>query len=197
MEMIQGAEWGVIIILVVGFLTSMILIISVQGDIRLREEVGENTDDHATDMFIRLVNHTNRQIVIHDDGDNFKNSIYNNEDVIALLRERIRNHKIKVRCLFNYKDQPLKLLELSRSSEFQKYIEVWYPKGGRQEPDIHYKIVDSGKLVHLSKHDPGAIKRGYRLRKALRWWEFYTRHRISKQWQNHFDHSLKNAVRGT
>lgn len=197
MEMIQGAEWGVVFILVAGFLTSMFLIISVQGDIRLREEVGENTDDHAVEMFIRLVNNTRRQIVIHDDGDDFEKSIYNDDNVIAALREQIQRHNIKVRCLFNFKDQPLKLLELARSSEFKKHIEIWHPKDGRQEPDIHYKIVDGGKLVHLSNHAPGAKERGFRLRKALRWWEFKTRHRISKRWQDHFDRHLENAIKGT
>ena len=111
-----------------------------------------------------------------------------------MRRERIQKRNIKVRCLFNDADQPLELLKLARAEEFGSHIEVWYLKGGRQEPDTHYKIVDGGRLVHLSRHAQGASERGYRLRKALRWWEFHTRYRISKQYRDHFEHGLKGAV---
>ena len=194
MDMIQGAEWIVIAILAVGFLLSTYLIASVQGDLRLREESGLNTDEQATEMFIELVNQTRRQIDIHDDGNDFADSMYNSPDVIDALRERIRKRNIKVRCLFNDADQPLELLKLARSEEFRNHIDIWYLSGGRQEPDTHYKIVDSGRLVHLSSHKHGASKRRYRLRRALRWWEFKTRHRISKQYRDHFEHGLTLAV---
>ena len=194
MDMIQGAEWIVIAILVAGFLTSVYLIASVQGDLRMREESGLNTDEQATAMFIGLLNQTRRRIDIHDDGDDFSGSMYNSPEVIGALREQIQEHNIKVRCLFNEADQPLELLNLARRDEFRSHIEVWYLKGGRQEPDTHYKIVDGGRLVHLSRHARGAGERGYRLRKALRWWEFHTRYRISKQYRDHFEHGLKDAV---
>ena len=194
MDMIQGAEWIVVAILVAGFLTSVYLIASVQGDLRMREESGLNTDEQATTMFIGLLNQTRRRIDIHDDGNDFSGSMYNSQEVIGVLRERIQERNIKVRCLFNDADQPLELLNLARTDEFGSHIEVWYLRGGRQEPDTHYKIVDGGRLVHLSRHARGAGERGYRLRKALRWWEFHTRYRISKQYRDHFEHGLKDAV---
>ena len=194
MDMIQGAEWIVVAILVAGFLTSVYLIASVQGDLRMREESGLNTDEQATTMFIGLLNQTRRRIDIHDDGNDFAGSMYNSPEVIGALRERIQERNIKVRCLFNDADQPLELLNLARTDEFGSHIEVWYLRGGRQEPDTHYKIVDGGRLVHLSRHARGAGERGYRLRKALRWWEFHTRYRISKQYRDHFEHGLKDAV---
>lgn len=194
MDMIQGAEWIVVAILAAGFLTSVYLIASVQGDLRMREESGLNTDEQATTMFIGLLNQTRRRIDIHDDGNDFSDSMYNSPEVIGALREQIQERNIKVRCLFNDADQPLELLNLARTDEFASRIEVWYLRGGRQEPDTHYKIVDGGRLVHLSRHARGAGERGYRLRKALRWWEFHTRYRISKQYRDHFEHGLKDAV---
>ena len=194
MDMIQGAEWIVVAILVAGFLTSVYLIASVQGDLRMREESGLNTDEQATTMFIGLLNQTRRRIDIHDDGNDFAGSMYNSPEVIGALRERIQERNIKVRCLFNEANQPLELLNLARTDEFGSHIEVWYLRGGRQEPDTHYKIVDGGRFVHLSRHARGAGERGYRLRKALRWWEFHTRYRISKQYRDHFEHGLKDAV---
>ena len=193
MDMIQGAEWIVVAILVAGFLTSLYLIASVQGDLR-REESGLNTDEQATEMLIGLLNQTRSRIDIHDDGNDFAGSMYNSPKVIGVLRERIKKRNIKVRCLFNDADEPLELLNLARTEEFESHIEIWYLRGGRQEPDTHYKIVDSGRFVHLSRHDHGASERGYRLRKASRWWESGTRYRISKQYRDHFEHGLKNAV---
>ncbi len=194
MDMIQGAEWVVVAIFIGGFLVSAFLVLSVQGDLRLQEESGLNTDEQAKAMFIELLRQTRRRIDIHDDGNDFADSMYNCPEVIGALRERINERNIKVRCLFNDADQPLELLKLARSEEFGGSIEIWYLNGGRQEPDTHYKIVDSGRLVHLSRHEHGASERGYRLRKALRWWEIKTRHRISKQYRDHFEYGLKNAV---
>ncbi|MCY4129035.1 MAG: hypothetical protein OXG15_07310 [Gammaproteobacteria bacterium] len=193
MEMIQGAEWIVLAILASGFLTSLYLIASVQGDLR-REESGLNTDKQATKMFIGLLKQTRQRIDIHDDGNDFEGSMYNSPEVIDVLRERIEKQNIKVRCLFNDANQPLELLSLAQTEEFRSHIEIWYLRGGRQEPDIHYKIVDGGRLIHLSRHEHGESERGYRLRKALRWWESGTRYRISKQYRDHFEHGLKNAV---
>lgn len=195
MELIQGAEWVIVAILVAGFLLSLYLIVSVQGDLGLQEISGTNTDEQATAMFIDLVNQTRRKIDIHDDGNDFEGPIYNNPDVIDALREQIRKRKIKVRCLFNDSDQSLKLLNLAHSNEYRDHIQVWYLNCGRQEPDTHYKIVDSGRLVHLSRHEHGASERGYRLRRALRWWEITTRYRISRQYRDHFESGLENAVR--
>ncbi len=196
MEMVQGAEWGVIAIYVVGLLASLYLLISVQGDMR-PEEHGPNSDDRAKDTFIQLIGKTNRLLIIHDDGNNFADSIYNNEEVISALRDRLRKkRKARVQCLFNYPDHQLKLLELARSDEFRQRIEIWYMAGDRPPDDIHYKIVDSGKMVHLSRHEAEATERGYRLRKAPWPWEIMTRHRIGKRWLDRFDRDLKNATKG-
>lgn len=194
---IEGLEWIGLAIVLVGFLVSVFLVVSVQGDLKQLEETGQHTDEQATRLFIDLLKQTRSQIDIHDDGNDLPESIYNHPEVIAALRDRVVKNNIRVRCLFNDVDQDLKLLDLSRSEECRNRIEIWYLCGGRHEPDIHYKIVDHGRLVHLSKHEHGANERGDRLRRALRWWEFATRRRISKQYREHFDQSLKYAVRAT
>ena len=194
MEMIQGLEWMVLFMVAASLLFSAFLIVSVQGDLRLKPETGLNTDEQATEMFIYLLNQTRHQIDIHDDGNDFDGSMYNSPKVIDALENGIRERNIRIRCLFNDMNQPLELLKLARSGEFQGHVEIWHLKDGRQVPDIHYKIVDNGRFVHLSRHRHGASERGYVLRKALRWWEFSTRHRISKQYRDHFAHGLKTAV---
>ena len=194
MDMIQGSEWIIIAILVVGFIISAYLVLSVQGDLTVLETSGTNTDEEAAKIFIDLVNQTDRQIDIHDDGNYFPASIYNDQKVMDTLRNGITRRNIKVRCLFNDADPHLELFKLASSEGFRSAIEIWRLNGDRPERDTHYKIVDGGRLVHLSSHAHGASERGFRLRKAQEWWKLQTRKRISKQYRDHFENGLRNAV---
>ncbi len=193
MDMIEGAEWVVVTIFMVAFLVGTYLVLSVQGDMRVQDESGNNDDDRAAEIFVNLIKDTRRRIVIHDDGNHSPESVYNNDQVMIAIQEGIRQRGIEVHCLFNDKDQPLKLLDLARSEEGRGHILVWYAKGERPLQDIHYKIVDGGKLVHLSLHEHRASERGFVLRKAPRW-AIGTRRRISRSYLDHFQHGLRDAV---
>lgn len=184
-------DWMVLGIFLAGFAISFCVVMSVQGDL-LADDTKKIVNDnaHATSIFLGLVNQTRKSIIIHDDGNNSPGSVYNNEEVMESLRSRIRKHGIQIRCLFNDADEPLALLDLVR--EFPDNVDIWYLEGDRPEPDIHYKIVDGGKLVHLSKHAHGSDERVYVLRDANRWWVTKgARSRISKAFRTQFDHDLK------
>ena len=190
--MIEGPEWIVLIVFIGGVLLCLYWVISVQGDLMIDDtEKGSNSDD-ATKMFLYLVNQTNRSIVIHDDGDNTTESMYNNGLVIETIRNRVQTHNISVNCLFNDEGEDLAFLDLAR--EFPNNIRVAYLSGGRPDPDTHYKIVDEGKLVHLSSHEHGEIERKFVLRKPP-YWAIGTRHRICKAFMNHYKHGLQGAKR--
>ena len=194
MEMIQGAEWVVVAIFATASLAGLFLVVSAQGDMRLREEAGENDDDQAAAMLIDLVHKARSSLVIHDDGNDSAESVYNNDGVVAAIRDRIKQRRrLEVMCLFNDREK-LKLLELA-DGECRNNISIWYAGGDRPENDIHYKIVDGGRLVHLSAHAHGASERGYVLRKAEPWWAARTRRRISRPYLEHFEHSLPAAER--
>ena len=194
--MIQGAEWIVVAIFATASLAGLFLVVSAQGDMRLREEAGENDDDQAAAMLIDLVNKARSSLVIHDDGNDSAESVYNNDGVVDAIRDRIRQRRrLKVKCLFNDREE-LKLLELA-DGECRNNISVWYAGGDRPDNDIHYKIVDGGRLVHLSAHAHGASERGYVLRKAEPWWAARTRRRISRPYLEHFEHSLPAAEQRT
>ncbi len=195
MAMIQGPEVIVIAIVASTFLLCVYLVTTVQGDLNLEDVSGPNSNKNAIELFIDLVNETRTQIEIHDDGNDFAHSIYNNPGVIEAIRKGVRDRNIKVRCLFNDKDEPLKILELARSEEFRRNIEIWYVHGGRQEPDTHYKIVDGGKLVHTSYHKHHEEERSYRLLRATSLLDFRTRKRISERYRDHFAYNLQNATR--
>lgn len=195
MDMIQGAEWIIVAVFVAGTVWFVYLLVSVQGDMRV-EESGTNTDEEAKAMFLELVNCTRKSIDIHDDGEDFPESVYNCSEVLNAFRERIeKNPNLRIRCLFNDKEPNLGLLELAKSEKYRKNIEIWYSKGERPTQDVHYKIVDGGSLVHLSVHAHGDSERDYRLRRAQRFWEGGTRRRISRRYQENFDQALKGAIR--
>ena len=194
MEMLLDPELIVIAIVAGTFVICAYLVITVQGDLTLEDVSGPNSNKHAIELFINLVNETRKQIEIHDDGNDFAGSIYNNPDVIEAIRKGVRERNIMVRCLFNDKDQPLKILELARCEDFGRNIKIWYVQGGRQEPDTHYKIVDGGKLVHTSYHKHSEEERSYRLLKATGRLDFRTRKRISERYCDHFAFSIENAT---
>ena len=103
------------------------------------------------------------------------------------------HHRCAASPLFNDREE-LKLLELA-DGECRNNISIWYAGGDRPENDVHYKIVDGGRLVHLSAHAHGASERSYVLRKAEPWWAARTRRRISRPYLEHFEHSLPAAER--
>ena len=195
MDTIPGPEWIILLCVVMTFLVCVYLVITVQGDLALDDRFLVNTDDRAIATFIDMVNQTRREIIIHDDGTDLPRSIYNDPGVINALRGAIQKRNISVRCLFNDRDQPLKLVDLARSDEFRNNIEIWYLRGERPVPDTHYKIVDGGKLLHISEHEHGGDERKYKLLKAPRLIDFATRNRISKPFHDNFALGLQNADR--
>ena len=157
----DGMAVGVAVIFMVGFLYSLWLIVNAQGDLLIDDTLnavrGENDNQVATDMFLSLVDATRHSIVIHDDGDDSPESVYNNPEVIEALRRRIQSPGIEVKCLFNDADQPLKLLELAR--DFPDKVTIWYSNGERPMRDIHYKIVD-GASSFICPDTPTAAPNG-------------------------------------
>ena len=189
-NVIAGAEWFVLVIFLGGLLWSAYLVVSVQGDMLVDDTVrGLNNDAQAAEMFLDLIRKTRRSIVIHDDGNDSQESVYNNDRVMAAFRDGIQKHGIQVRCLFN-DAEPIKLLDLAR--EFPDNVSIWYVEGDRPTPDIHYKVVDGGRLVHLSEHQHRVSERGFVLRDG-KWATSGTRRRISRAYREHFDYSLRDA----
>lgn len=75
--------------LIATVLACIYLALTAQPDMNLVEERDENTDAQAAEMMIGLINKTRRSLVIHDDGNNSPQSVYNSDAVIDALRQRI------------------------------------------------------------------------------------------------------------
>lgn len=190
--MIEGVEWLIVAIFAIAFLVSLYLVISVQGDMRLKIEKGENTDEQATKMFIDLIKSTRSSLVIHDDGDDSTKSMYNSSEVVDALEQQIRKHpNLQIKCWFNDRED-IKLVDLADGS-YEENFRIWYSEGERPDNDIHYKIVDGGRLVHLSRHEHGASEREYFLRRAEMPFAIGTRKRISREYLAHFENGIAQA----
>ena len=183
---IEGAEWIGVAIMAAVVLVGVTMVVSAHGDMRVHTLYATNDDDEAADVMIDLIGQANWLLLIHDDGNNSASSVYNNARVVEALRDRMAKRPLlRVHCLFNYKSEPLALLDLTE--RYGRRMKVWYTSH-RPEGDIHYKIVDSGKLVHLSIHKPEADERRYSLRTPPRW-AIGTRFRISGKYRAHFRES--------
>ena len=188
-----------IIILSMGLVASLVgwyMVLSVNEDLKNQEpESRINSNEEAAILFITLVRKTKHQMLIHDDGDNSERSIYNDDDVMNAIRERVKQRpRLRIECLFNDKDQHLKLEKLA-DGECRRNILISYLGGDRPEPDIHYKVVDKGRLVHVSHHEHGADERAYTLLKAEPIWALETRRRISSLYVKHFYDNIETAER--
>ena len=106
LDVVGGTEWAVLVMAVGTTIVCLWLVIRVQGDmlIRTRSDV-PNDDLQAADLMVKLISQTKDSIVIHDDGNDSAMSVYNNAAVVDAFRGRIEERGIKVRCLFNDRDQ--------------------------------------------------------------------------------------------
>lgn len=117
----------------------------------------QNSGEKAVVYFMRVLEEANEQMIIHDDGDSVKESIYNNKEVMAALDRRLSGgSRLKVRVLFNIPSIQLDILELARKHGDR--LRIRYRKGGRPVGDIHYKIADR-RMGYFSEHDEGSTDR--------------------------------------
>ena len=191
--MIEGVEWLFLMAFVVVSLYCLYLVLSAQPDMSIRDTRGVNTDYVAAQIFMDMVTQARHSIVIHDDGNDMPGSIYNNDDVIEVVRRQVKKYpELEIQCWFNNKDD-IKLLQLI-DGENRANFKVWYTEGSRPPQDIHYKIVDQGAIVYLSRHRHGERESGYTLRKVgTSWFSKRTREKISKPYVENFKFGISHA----
>ena len=135
-----------IVILSVAGVVLILLLLKSSIHLHALRENGINNDDRATETFRNLVRRMREEILIHDDGE--RGSFYDDPEVVGLIKSRLQEG-CRVRCLFNQRNTSLRLLELQGWENFEvQYTPKWF----LDEADLHYKIVDGGRLVYLSRH---------------------------------------------
>lgn len=106
-----------------------------------------NDDASAIIKVLPLVKEAQEVIEIYDDGDNFPESMYNDEVFVETVEEQLRDSKVKIKCLFNRDDN---LLFTQRLIDHPN-VEI-YTRFRGADGKTHYKIIDGGLKAYLSIH---------------------------------------------
>lgn len=130
----------------------------IAGILRLELQIGTNNSEFARRTFIELLRDAKDSMLICDDGNDMSASIYNSEEVICAVRERLEAAPdLQLLCLFSSDD------DTQFTTEFANNRQVHMIRGAEPRRDIHFKIIDSGRRGYVSAHPYGAEERQYRL----------------------------------
>lgn len=119
-----------------------------------------NDDASVARKFIQLLDEAKALMIVYDDGNNTSGSLYNDRSVIDAVRIKLRSApEFKLQCLFNCDDQ----VELRRELANEPQVDIRTRRDSGRGSKIHYKIIDGGEKAYLSRHEPGATKRRFRI----------------------------------
>ncbi len=122
---------------------------------------GDNTDEQAKNDFLQLIEDAEECIEIFDDGDDMEESIYQKEEVVTKIKEKLRQVRdFKIDCFFNDDNELLFIKELE--NEYGVNITAGIDSS-RPPGQTHYKIADNGRIAYLSNHGRKESERNYRL----------------------------------
>lgn len=188
--MVEGLETVLLAIYVVIATVGSLAVLYRLGDRIVTRTAGTNNDAQAVAMYVDLIHNAKRKLWIRDDGSESENTVYSNDEVLQAFEKQLEKHpRLEVRCLFNDKHAKLGLLDLVAKNP---RVELRYTQDERTPDQLHYKIVDDGKILHLSTHLYGASERGYVVRKPPPW-ALSTRRRISVTYREEFEELWDDA----
>ena len=128
------------------------------GLLRLGLQVGMNDSGFAAETFVELLKDAERTMLICDDGNSMADSIYDREDVVAQVLDRLQaNPRLRIACLFFSSD------DTAFTRRLDGHARVTLKRGVQPRRDIHFKIIDGGRKGYVSSHPIGAAERRYRL----------------------------------
>lgn len=144
-----------------------------------RVDVRTVTNDNSTAIakFNEALRHAETELLIHDDGDHVKGTVYNDKATIQAVRDRLTEQtQLKIRCLLNF-NEGVEMTKLSK--EFGPRFQVGYLHQ-RPTDDVHFKIADRGKWTYLSTHPKGSIERDGEIRDGTHADKYARRYYVSE-----------------
>ena len=138
---------------------------------------GMNKPGVATENFIETVRHAKKSLIIHDDGNDMSDSVYNDQEAIdAVVSQMSEQESLRVKCWFNVRSETeLGLLAaIRKEGHLAPRFEVRYRKPSVLKLwhfswfDPHYKIADGGQYGTVSKHAFEARRRRFRIEDCVR-----------------------------
>lgn len=128
------------------------------GLVTLGLTVGMNNRGVASEAFSTLLSEAEKTMMIYDDGNQMKGSIYNDAGLIEATRTRLEeNDALELWCAFNSED------ETSFVTNFNNHPRVHIKGGMEPHSSIHFKIIDNGRKGYVSEHPFGSPERRYRM----------------------------------
>lgn len=117
-------------------------------------ESGENSNSQAKESFLRLIEAANHSLETFDDGDKETESIYESNRVVnAIIAKLDANPDFKLVCYFNAQADDLLFYQRLHDRDRVNINRGLEPvPSERPENELHYKIVDDGRLVYVSHH---------------------------------------------
>ena len=132
---------------------------------RFKAVVKMNDSSAAGKAFAGLLGRAERRMVVYDDGNGGDSSIYNNEDILAKVMDRLEEKKdLRIQFCFNCDEPELLFRKEFRDNPHPRVsIKTLGLDGDSRPDDMHYKIIDDGQMAHLSRHKFGSEERRFKL----------------------------------
>ena len=132
-----------------------------QLDFVTSSPIQENDDSSAALSFKDLLAGAEESMIVYDDGNFMRGSIYNNPEIVELVRRKLADcPEFRLNCLFD-EDRPELLFRKELAGRYQN-VDIRVLGLDRDRLSVHYKITDSGTRAYLSQHAPGSRNRLFR-----------------------------------
>ena len=170
LQAVGPGGWTVFLLVAVGFVIVLVVEcvrlqrrFAVAAELKnIRSFVDTNDDFCASEMFIRLLGHATERIEVLDDGNRIDGSVYEDPEVVEALAQKLEQFSRFQAFFFFNADEELLLRDRLESHE---RVHVFVDSvGNERDPDeVHFKIIDRGRLAYLSNHLYGDDERSYEI----------------------------------
>ena len=119
-----------------------------------------NDNASALRSLLGMLNEAQESLIIYDDGENSEGVLYNDTRVVEAVQGKLKDNPLcEVRCLFNCNDNLL----FRKEFKGERHVDVRIRSNSVSEDGIHYKIIDGGAKVYVSRHALGSKEGRYKI----------------------------------
>ena len=140
---------------------SVALLVFHTGKMGARRLTGLNDPAITKSYFLLLLNQAQTEMIVYDDGNDVSDSVYTDDEVLAAIDKKFNEQpRFTMRCLFNCPvPEPLQSRFVHESRLDARSTQL-----GKSAPrDAHLKVIDSGRMAYLTKHEFDSTTRSYEL----------------------------------
>ncbi len=125
----------------------------------VRMEQGKNNVETPKTYLLHMLDAAESQITIFDDGDKVNDSLYEDSSIVnAFVQKRQAVPGFAIACYFNNPRQT----PFRDALEGQPGVTICTGDGTKREGyEVHYKIIDGGKMGYLSRHEEHSLARRF------------------------------------